>query len=144
MGVCEASLKETLCPGSYKVPAVIDKDPTKPGAVDKASKASEVVKTFHETPSETKFNFIALNAKVGAEVPVLLGVDPTPVTGGGLLTDMVKVTGTTINNLEPSDAALPEGAVDIKKKLAFTTVPFIIVGIVVEAITNHATMDEKN
>lgn len=47
--------------------------------------------------------------------------------------------------MEPEDATLSEGAVFIKNKRAFTTVAFIIVGIVVEAITNHATIDmEKN
>ncbi len=56
---------------------------------------------------------------------------------------MVKGTGTTTINFEPVDAALPEGAVFIKYKSAFTTVSFIIVGIVVEIITNHATTDEE-
>lgn len=55
------------------------------------------------------------------------------------------MTGTAAVNFEPLDTRSSEGAVFIKNKVALTPVAFIIVGIVVEAITNHATIDvEKN
>lgn len=53
------------------------------------------------------------------------------------------MTGTTSNNLEPVDACSSEGSLLINKFSALTSVTFIIVGIVVEAITNHATIDEE-
>lgn len=94
-----------------------------------------------ETPMDTCLNLIMDNADLRVESTCNRNVDPVAVSGGGLLTDRRKVVVVTVRGSGKTVEHYIGGRFANVVEVTLTTVPFIISGMVSEAINTLASMD---
>lgn len=68
-------------------------------------------------------------------------VDPVAVSGGGLFTDRRKVVRVTVWGMDDTELHYNGDKLAMVEEVTFTTVPVIIVGIVLEAINTSASIN---